>query len=158
MKQVGILASGCQSMATNIALNKLKFVPNLLYFNDNHIFYASTLAIYVLNSYTYVVERLLTFDHKPILSFCLCPNDPNIIAVCCHDGSIYLCDVQSEKIISSAHLKNAAHLLWDTHDVSNCTVVAMDSSIKLYEWWVVSSFHVQYAIIHDHFLFSTLYY
>jgi WD40 repeat protein len=88
MKQIGLIPSGCQQ--NDVAS---------MYATDKYLFYASSVAIYVLNAQTYVVEKILNSTNRHIASFTVSPHDPNRLITVGTDGQVLLWDVEDVRLI-----------------------------------------------------------
>lgn len=66
MKQIGLIPSGCQIVSTNI-----------LFATDKYLFYGSSVAIYILNSKTFIVEKILNVTDKHLTCFSVSVNTNN---------------------------------------------------------------------------------
>ncbi|KAJ1425015.1 WD40-repeat-containing domain protein [Ochromonadaceae sp. CCMP2298] len=125
MRQVAVLPSGVQNQKNG----------QILHFNNEYIFYASTLAVYVLNAQTFVLERILSLNPKAIVSITFSPSDSNLMVVSSLDGSICLWSVQNEEMLSRIQLKPAGVVVWDPFEPNICGLcVTGTGPLKLYDW------------------------
>jgi WD40 repeat protein len=124
MRQVSILPSGCQANG----------LGTVLHFNNDRIFYASTLAVYVISATTFVMEKIISLNHKAITSISISPHDSNIMCVSGQDGSLCLWNVENEEILSKVQLSTGASLLWNPYSRNHCAVICNEQSMKLYTW------------------------
>lgn len=124
MRQISILPSGCQADG----------LGSVLHFSNDRIFYASTLAVYVINAHTFVLEKIISLNHKAITSISISPHDSNIMVVSGMDGSLCLWNVENEELLSKVQLTTGASLLWHPFSKNHCGVVCNESSMKLYTW------------------------
>jgi len=124
MRQIAILPSGSQANGFG----------TVLHFNDERIYYASTLAVYVLSARTFVLEKIISLNSKAISSISVCPHDSNIMCVSSIDGSLCLWNVENEEILSKVQLTTGANLLWNPFSKNECAVLCNESCLKLYKW------------------------
>lgn len=127
MRQVAILPSGCQADG----------LGTVLHFNQDRIFYASTLAVYVLNVTTFVLEKIISLNSKAITSISVSPHDSDIMCVSSMDGSLCLWNVTTEEILSKIQISTGGSVLWNPFVKSHCAVLCnenMNSGFKLYTW------------------------
>jgi WD40 repeat protein len=127
MRQIAILPSGCQADG----------LGNVLHFSEDRIYYASTLAVYVLSASTFVLEKIISLNSKAITSISVSPHDSDTICVSGMDGSLCLWNVANEALLSKVQLTTGAGVLWNPFSKNHCAVVANESSnfgFKLYSW------------------------
>jgi WD40 repeat protein len=130
MRQVAILPSGGQADG----------LGTVLHFTSERIYYASTLAVYVLSATTFVLEKIISLNSKAITSISVSPFDSDIMCVSGLDGSLCLWNVQNEELISKVQLTTGASLLWNPFSKQHCAVVCNESpnsGFKLYVWYEV---------------------
>jgi len=124
MRQVAILPSGCQE----------KTIGLTLHFDEDRIFYASTLAVYIINATTFVLEKIISLNHKAIVSISISPHDSNLMVVSGMDGSICLWNVEKEEILSKIQITTGANLVWNPHSKLTCAIIANEATLKMYSW------------------------
>lgn len=126
MRQIAILPSGCQPNA----------LGTILHFNEERIYYASTLAVYVVNARTFIMEKIISLNHKSITSISISPHDNNLMVVSGTDGAVCLWHVENEEILSKIQLPAGSSLLWNLHSRTNVAIVSNEAtSLKLYNWY-----------------------
>jgi WD40 repeat protein len=124
MRQIAILPSGCQDNT----------IGTILHFTNDHIFYSSTLAVYVLNAATFVLEKIISLNHKAITSICISPHDNNLMLVSSMDGHVCLWNVADEEILAKIQLPGGASVLWDPFSKAKCGLISNESYLKMYTW------------------------
>ena len=126
MKQIAILPSG----------NHVReFKGETLFFDQDRIFYASTLAIYVLNAFTFNVEKILPCGQKTISSMSVAPHDHNLIAVSCVDGFCCVWNVDEEAMVFKASVQGGYSVLWDPFSTTTCALVSREFNVlKVLVW------------------------
>lgn len=126
MRQIAILPSGCQPNA----------LGTILHFNEDRIYYASTLAVYVVNARTFIMEKIISLNNKSITSISISPHDNNLMVVSGSDGAVCLWHVENEEILSKIQLLTGSSVLWSPHIKNNCAIVCNEAtSLKLYNWY-----------------------
>jgi WD40 repeat protein len=125
MRQISILPAGCQISSKNI-----------LFSNENKIIYASTLAIYVLNAKTFVVEKVISACERTITSMCVSPHDNNLLCVASLAGDVSLWRMEEENTISRFTLQANAHMIleWDPHSPDHCAIVINHPYVRILYW------------------------
>ena len=125
MRQIGIIPSGCQ----------LAF-GNMVAFNGQYIMYASTLAVYIINPSTFVVEKVLSNNSKTIISIAASPHDDDLVAMVDFEGQVILWKISTEEIIASVSATSRMSLMiqWEPQSSKHCTLMSNGTSIKLYQW------------------------
>jgi len=126
MKQIKILRSGCQIGYKEI-----------LYVSNRYIIYASTLAIYVLNAKTFVLEKVLGVTDKQICSIAVSPIDPNLIAISAVNGlvSIWKIDEEiKEKQLNTMIIGAKIIFLWDPHTPDHGAILIAGKGFRLLYW------------------------
>lgn len=124
MRQIAILPSGCQNE------NK----GSVLYFKDDRIIYASSLAVYIMKASTFVIEKILSYNHKTITSISVSPHDDNLLVISGLDGLICLWNIDREEIVTRIQLNNTLTLLWDPYSPNHCAIITNEVAIKVYYW------------------------
>lgn len=124
MRQIAILPSGCQE----------RTIGSTLHFAEERIYYASTLAVYVINATTFVLEKIISLNHKAITSINISPHDSNLMVVSGMDGSVCLWNVEKEEILSKIQIPTGACLVWNPHTKLSCAVITNESTLKMYSW------------------------
>jgi len=124
MRQIAILPSGCQE----------RTIGSTLHFAEERIYYASTLAVYVINATTFVLEKIISLNHKAITSINISPHDSNLMVVSGMDGSVCLWNVEKEEILSKIQIPTGACLVWNPHTKLSCAVITNESTLKMYAW------------------------
>lgn len=124
MRQISILPSGCQLNHRN----------SVLFFSNDRILYASSLAVYVVDSHSYEIVKVLSVNQRSITSISLSPHDQNLLAVGSVDGSICVWNVTEEEVLSRLSLTNGAHVAWDPTIPNKCALIQDHQGIKLLIW------------------------
>lgn len=140
MHQIALIPSGCHLGSKTI-----------LHVTENRLLYVSTLAVYVLNAKTFVVEKILSIHEKSIVSSAISLKDSNFLAVAAQDGHICLWNVTKEEIVSKVAVSSSKIILaWDPNTPSNCAIIINEPNIKIFSWEVfkpqsslVEIFHVK---------------
>ena len=127
MKQIKILRSGCQVSYKEI-----------LHISNRYIIYASTLAIYVLNSKTFVLEKVFGVTDKQICSIAVSPIDPNLLAVSSINGVVTIWKIDDEtleKQFNTLMPGSNITFLWDPHTPEYGSIlVAGNKGFRLLYW------------------------
>ena len=89
MRQIALLPSGCQINSKCI-----------LHATKNHLYYASTLSLYVINSNSFAIEKIIALGQKCISSICINPHDEKRMCSVSSDGYLVHWDIEKEKIIT----------------------------------------------------------
>ncbi len=105
-----------------------------MHFDEDRIFYASTLAVYIINATTFVLEKIISLNHKAIVSISISPHDSNLMVVSGMDGSICLWNVEKEEILSKIQITSGANLVWNPHSKLTCAIIANEATLKMYSW------------------------
>ena len=124
MRQLAILPSGCQIQ------NK----GSILFFNEHRVFYASTLAVYILNATTFTIEKMLSLNNKAITSIAVSPYDNNLMAISSTDGSVCLWNIEEESVLSRIQLQLSVVLAWNPHNANSIAILTNGGQIKFYNW------------------------
>lgn len=124
MRQIGILPSGCQVHNSGA----------ILHFDEHRIFYAATLAVYVLNASNFRIEKILSLNHKAITSISVSPHDRNRLAISGVDGSLCLWDVDNEEVTAKVNMSGVVMATWNPHSPNHIAVLSTESAPKLYNW------------------------
>lgn len=123
MNQIKLLPSGAQKSNCN----------NLLFFGNRYIIYSSSLALYILNSSSFVVEKILSVNQKAIISISISPIDENYIAVSSFDSSVHIWNIQNELVISKVLMNSCGYVIWDPQSLQTCYFLETDR-VKLFSW------------------------
>lgn len=126
MRQIAILPSGCQLDSKYI-----------LYDSDSKLIYASTLAIYILNANTFVLEKVMAISDRAITSFCISPHDDDLLIVASIDGFIRLWSIKDEELITTVNtgLVNSKSIVcWSLHSPDHCAVIASEPHLRIISW------------------------
>ena len=75
MNQIAILPAGC-----------LVSSKDIIFSNEQHIVYASNLALYVLNAQTFILEKIIAVSERTIASIAVSPHDHNMLVATDRDG------------------------------------------------------------------------
>ncbi|EDV25063.1 uncharacterized protein TRIADDRAFT_25870 [Trichoplax adhaerens] len=121
-RQVGLLAAGCQPWNRDVCSA-----------SGNRFAYCATLAIYIyeLNQQynEYMLCSIMSEHKKTITSIAWNPRDPDIIASCSTDRTLYIWNVASKSIVANVELKGSALpavIAWNPHD-KNIVTIALNS-------------------------------
>lgn len=123
IRQIGLLQSGAQTKALN----------STLHFSEDRIIYSSSLAVYILNSETYLVEKILCSNQKSITSLSISPVDRNLLVVGSVEGIITVWNIEDEIIVRRISVSFPVVVSWDPFSSSACYTLALDS-VRLYSW------------------------
>lgn len=123
IRQIGLLQSGAQTKALN----------STLHFSEDRIIYSSSLAVYILNSETYLVEKILCSNQKSITSLSISPVDKNLLVVGSVEGIITVWNIEDEIIVRRISVSFPVIVSWDPFSSSACYTLALDS-VRLYSW------------------------
>ena len=88
MRQTGLIPSGSQQNST---------LP--LQATDKYLFYASCVAIYVLNAQTFVVEKILNATNSHISCFTINPHNTNSLVTVGTCGQILMWNIEEVRIL-----------------------------------------------------------
>jgi WD40 repeat protein len=125
LKQIGLLQSGAQTHIMNATLH----------FSEERIIYASSLAVYVLNADTYMVERILCSNQKSITSLSVSSVDKNLLVVGSVEGIITVWNIEEEAIVRRIAVSFPVTTAWDPFSSSVCHTLSLDG-VRLYSWYV----------------------
>lgn len=126
MKQIKILRSGCQVGYKQV-----------LYLSNRYLIYASTLAIYVLNVKTFVLEKVLGVTDKQICSIAISPIDPNLIAISSINGLVTVWKIDEEikeKQLNTMMANANIIVLWDPHTPEHVAILIAGKGFRLLYW------------------------
>ena len=126
MKQIKILRSGCQVSYKEI-----------IYISNRYVIYASTLAIYVLNSKTFVLEKVFGVTDKQICSIAVSPIDPNLIAVSSINGLVTIWKIDDETVdkqFNTLMPNSLITYLWDPHTPEYGAILIVGKGFRLLYW------------------------
>ncbi len=123
MRQIALLPSGCLLGSQN----------TILYYCDDYILYASSLAVYVLNPKTFQVEKILTNTQKAITSISVSPLSKDILAVSTSDGAVTTWNISDEQIISRANLNQSVSVAFDPFNQNICAIISL-VNVRLLLW------------------------
>ena len=126
LQQIALLPSGSQSNS----------IRNLLHVSEDRLFYASTLAVYILNAKTFVTEKILSYNERVITAIALSPHDSNMLSMCGCDGKICCWNINDEEIISTAYIATDKMLLleWFPDDSDYCAIITNEPLARLLQW------------------------
>ena len=112
MRQIGLLPSGCQIGQKGI-----------LHATNSSFYYASTLALYIIDAKTFGIEKILALGEKQILAIVISMHDKNRLISISIDGYLLLWNIQ-EGIVSNRLLLQleSALLEWDHFVPERCLV------------------------------------
>lgn len=127
LKQIGLLQSGAQTHIMNATLH----------FSEERIIYASSLAVYVLNADTYMVERILCSNQKSITSLSVSSVDKNLLVVGSVEGIITVWNIEEEAIVRRIAVSFPVTTAWDPFSSNVCHTLSLDG-VRLYSWYVAS--------------------
>jgi WD40 repeat protein len=134
MRQVAILPSGCQ----------VHYKGSVLFFNEKRFCFASTLAVYVYNSKTFALEKVLSMNQRAITSISVSPHDDDLLAVSGLDGSLSLWKINEEKVIAKVSMSGSVTLTWNPFSVNHIAVLSNNPNFKFYHW---SSFNTYFSLL-----------
>lgn len=106
----------------------------MLFFSNDRIYYASSLAVYVLHPQSYQILKVLSVNQRSITSISISPHDSNLLAVGSVDGSICVWNVDEEEVVSRLSLTNGASVAWDPSCPNKCALVQDHQGVKLHIW------------------------
>lgn len=125
MRQIGIIPSGCQVSH-----------KETICFTDKAIIYASTLAVYVLNSVNFNIEKVLSVNERCISSISCSPHNQNLLAVAGVDGMICIWNIEEEEIQSKVNVAASGNigLYWDPFNPNNCSISCYQATLRFFQW------------------------
>lgn len=109
-----------------------------IFCSEDRIIYASSLAIYILNSDTYMVEKILCSNQKTITSISVCPLDRNLLAVGSTEGVITVWNIEEESVLRKIGVTFPVKVAWDPFSPRICHSLALDS-VRLFSWDISST-------------------
>jgi WD40 repeat protein len=135
MKQIAILPSGGHVREAT---------GDTLFFNNERIFYASTLAIYILNAHTFSIEKILPCGTKTINCISVAPHDNNLVAASCVDGFLCVWNIDNEEMVSKIAVPMEVNIVWDPFCTSEFALISKEpNALKVFKWYVVERFQQQ---------------
>jgi WD40 repeat protein len=125
MRQTALLPSGCQLRGFNI-----------LGSSENSLFYASTLAVYMLDAKTFIIKKILSSGDKSIASLTVSPHNNDLIAISTIDGIMRAWDTEEETVIGRSELNASAsvYLEWDPHNKDSCLALVCAPAVQVFSW------------------------
>eukprot|EP01038_Epipyxis_sp_PR26KG_P004746 gene4746-6657_t len=129
MRQVAILPSGCQVL----------YKGNILFFDEERFFYASTLAVYIFNSKTFILEKILSLNQRAITSISLSPHDRNLLVISGLDGTLCLWKIQEEEIVCKVAMNGPIIVAWNPFSANHCGIVTTESILRFCHWDVTKA-------------------
>ncbi len=123
MRQVGLIPSGCQVSKQN----------SILYYDEEHLIYASSLAVYVLNSTNFTIKKILSSNQRSIVSISVSSINKNLLAVSGDEGLITIWKIQEEEIICQTQVNTSNTVAWDPFSAEYCGILSTDA-LKLCIW------------------------
>lgn len=128
MRQISVLPSGCQITSKSI-----------LHVNSSNLYFTSTLALYVVDTKTYSIEKVIALGEKLIFSIAVSPHDPNRVCSISADGSLLCWNICEERVSHRNTLAMSAPsiLAWDPINPEVCAVVVgrNQSAYSVYFWF-----------------------
>ena len=127
MRQFGLIPSGCQVRGLNVVCS-----------TNDHIFYASTLAIYILDSKTFNIIKILSNSEKPICSISASPHKDNLLASVEYDGTLTCWNYDTQEIVASSRQgpKKASIACFNPFQPRECLIIQSVDQIYAYLWKV----------------------
>jgi WD40 repeat protein len=126
MRQISILPSGCQLSNLNC----------LLFFSESRIFYASSLAVYVLDPNTFDIIKVLSIHQKSITSISVSPHDENLLIVSGADSCVCVWNVEEEEVVARITVPGVTCVAWDPIHSGHCGIL-QGPGVKLCSWYVL---------------------
>ena len=125
MNQIAILPAGC-----------LVSSKDVLFSDERHIMYTSNLAVYVLNSQTFIVEKIIAVTERTIASVAVSPHDHNLLIATGRDGYLSLWKLDEEELVCRVSVQaNTGFLLaWDPFFPDHCAVLMNQPNMRLLYW------------------------
>lgn len=126
MRQVAILPAGCQIQ------NK-----DILFANEEKLYYASTLAIYVYHSKTCVLEKVLSISDRTLSCICVSPFDHNIIVAAAIDGCISTWKIDEEIVKARAYTQMQSRtniVAWNPHLAHEIVFISSQPYTRVLSW------------------------
>jgi WD repeat-containing protein 17 len=125
MNQIAILPAGC-----------LVSSKDIIFSNEQHIVYASNLALYVLNAQTFILEKIIAVSERTIASIAVSPHDHNMLVATGRDGFLSLWKLNEEELVSrsSVQADTSFLLAWDPFNPKYCAVLMNVPNMRLLLW------------------------
>lgn len=123
LKQIGLLQSGSQIASFN----------STLYYGEDRIIYASSLAVYILNADTYMVEKILSSNQRSVTAISVSQQDRNLLIVGSVEGIITVWNIEEETILRRIAVSFPISVCWDPSSAESCFILALDS-LRLFSW------------------------
>jgi WD40 repeat protein len=137
-KQLNLLPSGCQ----------LSDLNSTLYYDEEKIIYASSLAVYILDPKTFLVEKILSSAQRALMALAVSPTDKDLLIAGSLDGTVTAWSIEEESIINRINLNVPIIAAWDYFTNESCYVLTLNPvSLQI---WYVFLFHL---IIDDNYSF-----
>lgn len=124
LKQTSLLSSGCQIFKYG----------DILYMDNERIIYAASLAVYILDASTYIVQKVLSINTKALSSIGICPGNKNLLVITSIDGSASIWDIEQEETLNNINMNRHTFANWYPFDQNIIGLVCNTPFIKLYEW------------------------
>ena len=129
MRQIALIPSGCnKGKTTNVATSDAKY-----------LYFASTLAVYVMNKETFAIEKILSSSERPIRDITVSPHGNNFLATSSVDGIMTCWNVETEEIycqVRSPVSTDRYILDWDPHTPDRVLMVTCVGVLKCSTWTV----------------------
>lgn len=124
MRQLALLPAGVHRTGHDV-----------LYADKEHIYYRSTLAVYVISRSSFAIESILCASDRSIVSVAYSPHAPQM-AMCGADGGLTLWSISEARIVSrSVIAKDMSTLLtWDANQANSVIVITSGHGLRLHRW------------------------
>eukprot|EP01039_Chlorochromonas_danica_P005867 gene5866-6460_t len=123
MRQVAILPSGCQ----------ISRRVSVLYYSEDRIIYASTLAVYVIDARTFRIQHILSLNQRAITSISISSIDRDLMIVTGRDGTVTYWNIPGEENLAQIMINGSVIAAWNPF-LKDQVGILSEESVRLYLW------------------------
>jgi hypothetical protein len=124
MRQIALIPGGCHQC-----------LQPVVYASSSVVLFASKLSLYIMDSETFIIKKIMTTQISSMLSMSVNPNDENLIVVSGSDQYLAVWKIDTEECILKISVGGADILAWDTHDPNNILVIKNEERIIALSWY-----------------------
>jgi WD40 repeat protein len=124
MRQVGLIPAGCQqAFFGGVVATK------------HYICYASSIAVYFLDSETFRLEKIIAYNSRSLSCFAVHPNE-DLLVVGSLDGLLTSWNVQKEEIVTKINIgsNHQSHVDWSYLEDRTAVVVINNPFLSINTW------------------------
>ncbi len=109
---------------------------SILFLDNKFAIYASTLALYIYDTTTFVLIKVLTVCDRTIAGFDICPTNNNLVVITSIDGSIQVWNIFDEVRVNRISLEGSgkALALWSPFTENSIAVVSNMPYFRIMLW------------------------